>query len=222
MNIRYRVELHQSERDELKVLLAGGKQPVRRLKRAQILMAADQGASDAEIAERVVCGMSTGLTNQATLSSRAIWRWPSRRHHDPVRHAILPTGRRRRWSRPTARSHRSGLPAEPLSCRVTKWSGLPNTRAARASPCVGAFPENDLKPWRKDMWCIPKVNAAYVAAMEDVLDHFREAARPPTPFWGSNGSRSLTKCTKYCQILGSLCDDPLIKRNANDKPGVRE
>lgn len=59
MNIRYRVELHQSERDELKVLLAGGKQPVRRLKRAQILMAADQGASDAEIAERVVCGMST-------------------------------------------------------------------------------------------------------------------------------------------------------------------
>ena len=31
MNIRYRVELHQSERDELKALLVGGKQPVRRL-----------------------------------------------------------------------------------------------------------------------------------------------------------------------------------------------
>jgi hypothetical protein len=24
--------------------------------------------------------------------------------------------------------------------------------------------ENDLKPWRKNMWCIPKVDAAYVAA----------------------------------------------------------
>ena len=43
MNIRYRVELHQSERDELKALLAGGRQRVRRLKRAQILLAADRG-----------------------------------------------------------------------------------------------------------------------------------------------------------------------------------
>ena len=59
MNIRYRVELHQSERDGLKALLAGGRHPARRLKRAQILLASDQGASDAEIAERVVCGMST-------------------------------------------------------------------------------------------------------------------------------------------------------------------
>lgn len=59
MNIRYRVELHQSERDELTAFLAGGKQRVRRLKRAQILLATDRGASDAEIAERVVCGIST-------------------------------------------------------------------------------------------------------------------------------------------------------------------
>src|SRR5258708_6329483 len=27
--------------------------------------------------------------------------------------------------------------------------------------------ENGLKPWRKDMWCIPKVDGEYVARMED-------------------------------------------------------
>ena len=43
LNIRYRVELHQSERDELTALLAGGRQRIRRLKRAQILLAADRG-----------------------------------------------------------------------------------------------------------------------------------------------------------------------------------
>lgn len=59
MNIRYRVELHQWERGGLRVPLAGARQPVHRLKRAQILLAADQGASDAEIAGRVFCGMST-------------------------------------------------------------------------------------------------------------------------------------------------------------------
>lgn len=30
--------------------------------------------------------------------------------------------------------------------------------------------ENGLKPWRKDMWCIPQVDGEYVARMEDVLD----------------------------------------------------
>jgi hypothetical protein len=34
--------------------------------------------------------------------------------------------------------------------------------------------ENEIKPWRKDMWCIPQVDAEYVARMEDVLDLYAE------------------------------------------------
>jgi hypothetical protein len=41
--------------------------------------------------------------------------------------------------------------------------------------------ENDLKPWRKDMWCIPQVDADYVARMEDVLDLYAEAPDPTRP-----------------------------------------
>jgi hypothetical protein len=41
--------------------------------------------------------------------------------------------------------------------------------------------ENDLKPWRKDMWCVPQVDGEFVARMEDVLDLYAEApdARRP-------------------------------------------
>ena len=46
MNVRYRVELTQSERDELTALLSGGRHAVRELKRAQILLAADAGTGD--------------------------------------------------------------------------------------------------------------------------------------------------------------------------------
>src|SRR5258706_12911941 len=53
MNIRYRVELSQTERDELKALLSGGKHAARKLKRAQILLAAGAGASDEEITRSV-------------------------------------------------------------------------------------------------------------------------------------------------------------------------
>ena len=43
------------------------------------------------------------------------------------------------------------------------------------------FSENSLKPWRKDMGCIPKVDAAYVAAMEDVLDLYNGTLDPNHP-----------------------------------------
>jgi hypothetical protein len=46
MNVRYRVELSQTERAALTALLSAGKHAARRLKRAQILLAADAGASD--------------------------------------------------------------------------------------------------------------------------------------------------------------------------------
>src|ERR1043166_7056337 len=59
MNVRYRVELSQVERDELNTMLSGGKQTARKLKRAQILLAADAGASDEEIARKVRVGGST-------------------------------------------------------------------------------------------------------------------------------------------------------------------
>jgi transposase-like protein len=59
MNVRYRVELSQIERTELRALLGGGKHASRKLKRAQILLAADGGASDEEIARSVGVGGST-------------------------------------------------------------------------------------------------------------------------------------------------------------------
>ena len=45
MNVRYRVELSQAERDELTGMLGGGKHAARKLKRAQILLAADGAAA---------------------------------------------------------------------------------------------------------------------------------------------------------------------------------
>ena len=62
MNIRYRGELSQTERDELEGFLSGGRPVARKLERAQILLAADAGASDEEIAQDVGVGArrSTG------------------------------------------------------------------------------------------------------------------------------------------------------------------
>jgi hypothetical protein len=58
MNV-HRVELSQAERAELTAVLSGGKYAVRKLKRAQILLAADAGTSDDEVAKSVGVGGST-------------------------------------------------------------------------------------------------------------------------------------------------------------------
>ncbi len=59
MNICYRVELSEAERSELQAMLSGGKQAARKLKRAQILLAADAGVPDKTIAESIAVGGST-------------------------------------------------------------------------------------------------------------------------------------------------------------------
>jgi hypothetical protein len=52
MNVRYRVELSQAEHLELTAMLSKGKRAARKLKRAQILLAADAGCSDEEMRTR--------------------------------------------------------------------------------------------------------------------------------------------------------------------------
>ena len=59
MTIRYRVELSEAERGELQAMLGGGKHAARKLKRAQILLAADASTPDETIARSLAVGGST-------------------------------------------------------------------------------------------------------------------------------------------------------------------
>ena len=51
----------------------------------------------------------------------------------------------------------------------------------RAKTVRRRLTKNDLKPWRRDTWCIPKVDGTYVARIEDVLDLYAETADPKRP-----------------------------------------
>ena len=170
MNIRYRVELSQSERDELTLLLSGGRHPARKLKRAQILLAADAGASDAEIATGVVVGgsrvsrtkrrfvegnLELALSEAPRPRGRTQADRQGRRSASVATACSGPPAGRKRWT--------LGLLAEEM-VKLTEHESLSYETVRRR------LAENDLKPWRKDMWCIPKVDADFVAAMEDVLD----------------------------------------------------
>ena len=71
MNIRYIVELSEEERTRLHELTSGGQARVRRVKRGEILLAAEQGHGDAAVAAMVgVGGPLDGVSHQAPVRRR--------------------------------------------------------------------------------------------------------------------------------------------------------
>lgn len=59
MKKQYKVELSQEERSQLNRLTTQGTEKVRKVKRAKILLLADEGKKDQEIAERVEVSVGT-------------------------------------------------------------------------------------------------------------------------------------------------------------------
>ena len=180
MNVRYRVELSQTERDQLGTLLSGGKHAARKLKRAQILLAADAGASDEDIALSVAVGGSTVYRTKRRFVEgdldTALSEEPrpgAGRKLSGKEEALLvatacssPPEGRARWTLEL-------LAGEMV--KLTEHADLSRETVRRR------LAENDLKPWRKDMWCIPRIDGTYVARMEDVLDLYAETPDPKRP-----------------------------------------
>jgi transposase len=180
MNVRYRVTLTASERAQLAAFVLGGKGAYRRLKRAQILLAADRGSSDAQIATHI--GVSTSTiyrTKQRFVEEgleRALSEAPrpgAERKLDASDESLLiamacsePPAGRARWT--------MQLLADEM-VRLTVHDTVSDETIRRR------LNELQLKPWLEKMWCIPKVDAEYVARMEDVLALYAEPADERRP-----------------------------------------
>lgn len=175
MNIVYRIKLDDEERASLNALLSRGQAPVRRLKRAQILLAADRGLCDPAIAASLGVGTATvSRTKRRCVEGgveAALTEAPrpgAARKLSGAQQALLvatacsaPPAGRARWTLELLAGRMVALTAHAMLSRET------------VRRCLH---EQQLKPWLRKMWCIPKLDAHYVARMEDVLDVY---AQPP-------------------------------------------
>ncbi len=180
MNIRYRVTLTTEERSHLGALIQRGKVAARKVKRAQILLAADQGATDETIANTVAVGTSTVYRTKQRFVEEGLERALSEiaRSGAPRKLAIedeamlcavacsSPPSGRARWT--------LQLLADEM-VRLTVHERISDETIRRR------LSEMDLKPWQKKMWCIPKVDGEFAARMEDVLGLYAQAPDPQRP-----------------------------------------
>src|SRR3954467_11216379 len=173
MNIRYRVELSEVERGELRAMLSGGKHAARKLKRAQILLAADAGVADETLAIRPHLGVSTVCRVKRRFVEGGVERALDEEPRPGAARKL--TGKEEALLVATACARppegRARWPLELLAgemVRLTAHASLSRETVRRR------LAENALKPWRQKMWCIPRVNGEFVAGREDVLDLYAE------------------------------------------------
>jgi transposase len=180
MTIRYRVDLSDAERSDLEALLRGGRRAARTLKRAQILLAADAGMPDETIAQSLGVGGSTVYRTKRRFVEgnldKALHEEPrpgAARKLSAQEEALLVATACSRPPEGRARWTIELLAGEIV--RLTEHDGISRETVRRR------LAENELKPWREKMWCVPKIDGEYVARMENVLDLYAEPPDPKYP-----------------------------------------
>src|SRR5450432_2280418 len=139
MNIRYRVTLTEDERGQLQNLVSGGKGAVRRIKRAQILLAAYARSPDQAIAINIGVGTSTVYRTKQRFVEEGLEQALSEsprpgvpRKLDASDESLLiavacsrPPGGRAKW---------------PCNCWPTRWCVSPCTTPCRTRRFVDGWP----------------------------------------------------------------------------------
>lgn len=180
MNVKYRVTLNDEERATLRALVARGRPSVREVKRAQVLLAADAGTPETQIARAVGLSPTTIYRTKRAFVEEGL----DAALHDATR----PGGQRKLSGKEEALLVATACSAPPEGC--ARWTldllagamvQLTEHDAISRDTVGRRLAENDLKPWQQKMWCVPKVDSEYVARMEDVLDLYAAPADPARP-----------------------------------------
>lgn len=184
---KYLVKLTMEQREELSHLISTGKASARELAHARILLKADQGPhgpgwSDTQIKEAL--DISTGT----------IERVRKRCAQAGVQEAILPQQAqrvRRRRLDGTQEAYLIALACSQPPEGTTRWTlrGLSNqlvelgyVEAVSHETVRQMLLANELKPWIKKQWCIPRpADADFVFHMEDVLEVYTRPYNPRRP-----------------------------------------
>ena len=157
MNVRYVVELSWTEREQLRALTAGGKAPVRKAKRAQVLLAADAGFPDEAIAKSVVVGTATVYRTKRRFVEGNLERASAEEPRPGASRKL--TGKQEALLVATAcSSPPQGRARWTLQLLAGAMVELIEQDTLSRETVRRRLAENDLKPWRKDMWCIPRTD----------------------------------------------------------------
>ena len=179
---KYIVRLEAEEREKLLALISSGTSKARTLTHARVLVKADEGWQD----EKICQALDVSIPTVERVRKRFVFegfdvflksRRPNRiysRKLDGEQEArvialvcSLPPEGYARWS------------LRLLADRVVQLKIIDSISHETIRQMLE---DNELKPWRKQEWCIPtQADAEFVYHMEDILDVYKRPADPKRP-----------------------------------------
>lgn len=181
MNKNYLIDLTADERLYLMEITSKGKASARKIKRANILLLADQKQHKVE-----------QIVNLLGVSSSTIYRTKYNFVNEGIDSALEEGGRS---GQPRKLNANKEALLVSLACSkppegCCKWTlelltdefiYLTEGEVVSIETVRRRLKDNELKPWQKRMWCLSDMNAEYVAQMESVLDIYAEPANEKKP-----------------------------------------
>jgi len=174
MNISYKVALTTEEHSHLTQLISKGKHNSREIKRAHILLLADQHHSHEQIAERAHCGTATVFRVKRQFVEQGLEAALSEGKR-PGRSKVLTAHDEAKLVSIACTTPPKGRSQWTLSLLSDKLVAMTDLESVSLETIRNRLKNNELKPWQRKMWCIGNMNAEYIANMEDVLSLYAEA-----------------------------------------------
>ncbi len=179
---KYIVTLNVEERKQLLALIRSGTAKARRLTHARILLKADEGWSDHKICK----ALDVSIPTVERVRKRFVFEGfeavlkPHRPHR--IYSRKLDGEQEARVIALVCSSPPEGYAHWTLRLLAERVIQLKIIDAISHETIRQLLDDNELKPWRKQEWCIPpQANADFVYHMEDVLEVYQRPADPKRP-----------------------------------------
>ena len=177
---QHTIRLSARERKKLWALTKRGSQNARVIKRAQILLNIHAGKKDSQIAQEVEGTVRTVERVRKKYCAEGL----DRALRDAPRPGATPALNEKQEPHPVALAC-SHPPEEHVRWTVELLKDRLITEGVVKTVSVGTIharlTERGIKPWRKNMWCVPKIDEVFLARMEDVLDLYALPYDPRNP-----------------------------------------
>jgi len=181
MTKKYMVMLETEEREKLLALISSGIAKARTITHARILLKAEEGWQDQEICK----ALNVSIPTVERVRKRFVL--------EGFERSLRPRRPKRVYSRKLDGEQEARMVA--LACSsppegYARWSlrlladwvvQMKIIESISHETVRHVLDDNELKPWRRQEWCIPVANAEFVYHMEDVLDVYKRPIDPKHP-----------------------------------------
>jgi transposase len=179
---KYLVTLSIEERKKLSTLIGSGTEKARKLTHARILLKADEGWQDREICKALDVSIPTVERIRRRYVFEGCEAVLKPRHPNRIYSRKLDGEQEARVIALVCSSPPEGYARWSLRLLADRVVQLNIIDEISHETIRQVLDDNELKPWRKQEWCIPpQANAEFVYHMEDILDVYRRPADPKRP-----------------------------------------